>query len=68
VHSYSGKKRRMTSNDKYFQATDKATECGLSQPPDREVSLMAEPTPMEIPSSKERSLKGNKMSILHQLL
>jgi hypothetical protein len=61
VHSDSSKKRRMTRSDKYFQATDKAEEGGPSQPPDREVSPVEEPTPMEIPSSKARSLKGKKL-------
>jgi hypothetical protein len=68
VHSDSSKKRRMTRSDKYFQATDKAEEGGPSQPPDREVSPVAEPTPMEIPSSKTGKLKGKKLVFPHQLL
>jgi hypothetical protein len=61
VHLDSSKKRRMTRSDKYFQANDKAEEGGPLQSPDREVSLMVKPTLMEIPSSKERKLKGKKL-------
>jgi hypothetical protein len=61
VHSDSSKKRKMTRSDKSFQVTDKTIEGGPSQPPDREISHVEEPTPMEISSSKERSLKGKKL-------
>jgi hypothetical protein len=61
VHSESRKKRKMTRSDKSIQFTDKTVEGGPSQPPDREVSPVAEPTPMEISSSKIRSLKGKKL-------
>jgi len=60
VHSESSKKRKMTRRDKSFQSTDKIVECP-SQPLDREVSPVAEPTPMETSSSKVRSLKGKKL-------
>jgi hypothetical protein len=50
----------MTRSDKYFQATYKEKEGGLSQPPNREVSHVEKPTLMEIPSSKSMKLKGKK--------
>ena len=47
--------------DRYFQGTDKEEEGGPSQPLNKEVSTVVEPTPMEIPSSKTRKLKGKKL-------
>jgi hypothetical protein len=51
----------MTKSDKSIHFTDKTVECGRSQPPDRDVSPLTEPTPMEISSSKIKSFKGNKL-------
>jgi hypothetical protein len=48
VPSYSRKKRNMTISYKSIQLTDKTVEGCPSQPPDREISHVAEPTPMEI--------------------
>jgi hypothetical protein len=51
----------MTKSDKSFHVTHKTVEGDPWQPPDREISPVAEPTPMEISSSKARSLKGKKL-------
>jgi hypothetical protein len=61
MHSYSRKNMKMTRSDKSFQVTDKTTEVGPSQPLDREISLVAKPTPMEISSIKASILKGKKI-------
>jgi hypothetical protein len=51
----------MIRSDKSIQITDKIIEGIPSQPPAREVSLVVETTPMEISSSKIRSMKGKKL-------
>jgi hypothetical protein len=61
VHSESSKKRKMTRRDKSIKFNDKIVEGGPSQPPNIEVSHVAQPAPMEISSSKIRSVKGKKL-------
>jgi hypothetical protein len=60
VHTESSKRRKMVKKDKSSQSTDKIGE-GPSQPLDEETSPMAECSPMETSSSKERNLKGKKL-------
>jgi len=51
----------VTMSDKADRATYEVEVGVPSQPIDRENSPMADPIPMEIPSSKPRALKGKKL-------
>jgi hypothetical protein len=57
-----------TISDKAARATNEAEERGPLQPLDIKASLMENPIPMEVPSSKPRGLKGKKLVFPHPLL
>jgi hypothetical protein len=55
------KKRGTSMNDTDNRATNETKERGPSQPSHREVSPMANPIPMEVPSRKSTGMRGRKL-------